>query len=126
MLIKTPDPILTGTSEVLKFPYLKFDNYGMSIFFLSPVLFLIFKTNYRDKLVKISMVTIAITLIPLLTYYGIGFKQVGYRYALDFFPFILLILIPAVKRISETSLKWLVFTGVVITWFFTLEKLAGF
>ncbi|OGD97978.1 hypothetical protein A3A49_02065, partial [Candidatus Curtissbacteria bacterium RIFCSPLOWO2_01_FULL_38_11b] len=126
MLIKSPDPIIADQPHVLQFPYLKFDNYGMSIFFLSPILFLILKTNFKDKLVKISALTVAISLVPLLTYYGIGFNQVGYRYALDFFPFLLLAITPVVKTINEKHLKILIFVGVLITWFFTIEKLAGF
>ena len=126
MLLKTPDPVLLDDSHVLKPPYLRADYYGMSIFFLSPVLFLLFKTNFKDRLVKACFLAIILMLVPLLTYYGIGARQIGYRYALDFYPFLLIPLAIAIKKIDEILLKFLVIAGVMITWFFTIEMLLGF
>lgn len=93
---------------------------------MSPVLFLLFKAKLNDKLVKTSLFTVLLTLVPILTYYGIGYKQVGYRYALDFFPFLLIPLISVVKKTSQSAIIFLIIIGVLLTWFFTFEKLAGF
>ena len=118
MLFKTPDP-------ATHFPFLRFNDYGMSVFILSPVLFLILKANFKDKLVKTSMVAILVTLIPLITYHGIGIRQIGYRYALDFAPFLLIILASAFKKADEILIYFLAILGIFITWFFTLEMLFG-
>lgn len=119
-------PKFNYLGDQLKFPYVIFNPWGMSIFILSPVLILLFKTSFKDKLVKPSILTILITSIPLVTYYGIGWMQVGYRYALDFFPFLLLILGSAVKKADPRTVKILVYAGVIITWFFLIEKISGF
>jgi len=126
MLIKTPDPVFENSSHVLKPPYIRFDPYGMSIFLMSPILFLIFLTNFKDKYVKTSLFTITVLLIPITTYYGIGYIQVGYRYALDFFPFLLVPLISVFKKTSINLIKILVILGIFISWFFTIEKIVGY
>ena len=123
MLIKTPDPVLVDNSHVLKPPYLKFDPYGMSLFFMSPILFLLFRAKLADPYVKRSLITIFGLLIPIITYYGIGYIQIGYRYALDFFPFLLLILISSAKITKITYIKILVIAGIIISWGFTLQKI---
>jgi len=86
---------------------------------------LLYLAKFKDKIVMASSATILLMLVPILTYYGIGYVQVGYRYALDFFPFVLLILMSAVKKVSLKILYPLVFFGVVITWLFTFELLFG-
>lgn len=126
MLIKTPDPIIADKSHVLKFPYLKFDHYGMSIFFMSPILLLIFLAKSRDRYVKRSLLTTFALISPIIIYYGIGFSQVGYRYSLDFYPFLIVILASALRKIKISVIKNLTILGIIISWFFTLERLSGF
>lgn len=126
MLLKTPDPILKEDYHVFKAPYLRFDDFGMSIFFMSPLLFIIFKAGTKDTYVKIAIITITILSLPIITYYGIGYKQVGFRYALDFFPFLLFLLASASKTIGISTIRTLTIIGIIITWFFTIEKLSGF
>lgn len=125
MLFAGPQPVLDGPSHILKPPYIKYEAHGLSMFFLSPILFLLFKAKLSEKIVKYSLATIAVMLVPILTYYGIGYEQVGYRYALDFFPFVFLILAPAVKTSSLKILYLLVFFGVIVTWLFTFQMLFG-
>ena len=126
MLIKTPNPVMENNSHVFKFPFLKFDPYGMSIFFLSPVLFLIFRAKLSDRLVKTSLITVSLILITLILYYGIGWRQVGYRYALDFLPFLLIPLVSAIQKVSIKTIAILTIAGIIITWFFTIEMILGY
>lgn len=126
MLFSGPLPVSKDESHTVVPPYLRFDPYGMSIFFLSPVLFLIFKTKFKEKLINASILTIIVMLIPIITYNGIGAIQVGYRFALDFFPFVLLILIPVFKDTNIKILYTLIFVGIVLVWLFTFQMLIGF
>lgn len=123
MIIKTPDPVTNPDTQTLQFPFLKADRFGMSIFFLSPILFLLFKTNFKDRFVKASLASILLILIPLVTYSGIGVNQVGFRYALDFFPLLLIPLSSAIKRVKLAQLQILTVIGVLITWFFIIQIL---
>ncbi|KKR77954.1 MAG: hypothetical protein UU23_C0006G0009 [Candidatus Curtissbacteria bacterium GW2011_GWA1_40_9] len=125
MIFKGPEAVFKDSSKELTFPYLSFNNYGLSIFFLSPILLLLHKANFKNKLIKTSTLTTFVLLIPILTYYGIGQKQVGYRYALDFFPFLFLMLTDAVKSINIKLLYLIVFWGVFFSITFTLFYISG-
>lgn len=91
MLLAAPRPVGGEDAAILAFPYLTPSPWGMGLFFTSPALLYVFRANLRDRLVQASSLAIGFTLIPILTYYGIGYVQFGYRYALDFMPFIMLI-----------------------------------
>jgi len=89
MLLRGPVPVLKdATSWTLKFPYIKSNDYGMSIFLTSPYLLSIFTNKWSifDKRTKHLIVATTISALLVLCYYGIGIEQFGYRYTLDFMP----------------------------------------
>lgn len=91
-LLATPLPVFRDSvSHVLKFPFLKANPWGMSIFLTSPYLIYLFFLKYRDKMSYILLATIVSVAIPIYLYYGIGYVQLGFRYALDFMPFLFLL-----------------------------------
>lgn len=93
LLLKPPEPIFApGGGYVLKFPYLKAEPWGMALWWTSPLFVFLFQIK-RRKYVLLGLITSAILLIPSLLYSGIGFIQYGYRYSLDFLPFLFLSLI---------------------------------
>lgn len=113
MLVKSPDPILKeGGGFILKFPYLKADPWGMAIWFTSPLFFFLIKTKKVIYSYPILITTFLI-ILPSLLYFGIGFSQFGYRYSLDFLPFLFLILIPALQPKLNWSAKSLIVIGVL-------------
>ena len=89
MLFRGPIPVLKdSTSWSLKFPYMKNNEYGMSIFLTSPYLLSIFTNKWSmfNRQTKHLIISILISGILVLCYYGIGIEQFGYRYMLDFMP----------------------------------------
>jgi len=110
----SPEPLLTQEqSFVLKFPYLKASPWGMAIWFTSP-LFLAFVYKFkRNKYSLSALISVIVILIPIILYYSIGFSQFGYRYALDFLPFLFLLLIPTLKGKLSKSDIFLIILGVV-------------
>jgi hypothetical protein len=92
-LANLPSPIFYEGSKVMKFPFFKADPWGMSIFLTSPYLFYLFSLKYKDKFSKLLWVSIIAIALPVYLYYGIGCIQFGYRYSLDFMPFLFLLLI---------------------------------
>jgi len=91
-LLRGPDPVFLPGTKVLTSPYLKPDIWGMSIILTSPIFLWIFSKRPKSKDVTFAWITIIIMLIAILGYYGIGVRQYGYRYAIDFYPFLYLIL----------------------------------
>lgn len=125
MIFRGPDPILRDQSYILKYPYLTFDSHGLSLFFLSPILLFVFKADFKKSVSRASLIAVALIGIPIITYYGIGYKQVGYRYALDLFPFVYLLVADAARKINYKLMIILVFWGVFFSLFFTFLYFTG-
>jgi hypothetical protein len=101
MLLSTPQPVsLDNISYVLKSPYIYPDNWGMSIFLTSPYLLWFFTAKW--KMFSHQLRRLLLYLIPIflavVMYYGIGVDQFGYRYAMDFFPVLFIILMQVYRR----------------------------
>ncbi len=71
-----------------EFPFLRPDGLGMSIFITSPGLLYAIKAPWREPRTWWLAGAALLVLIPTLLYYGGGWLQYGYRYALDSIPFI--------------------------------------
>jgi len=112
--IKPPEPILFyDKGFVFRFPYLKADPWGMAIWFTSP-LFLMLIFNFRkNKYFMSSLITTICIAVPIFTWYSVGFAQFGYRYALDFLPFLFLLLIPCLSPGLSKKAIALIAIGVI-------------
>jgi 4-amino-4-deoxy-L-arabinose transferase-like glycosyltransferase len=89
MLLASPEPVLRSSKTwILKFPYIKSAPNGMSIFFTSPYLLILFvqKRSSISKTVWNLLIAASLSALSLLIYFGIGRTQYGYRYSLDFLP----------------------------------------
>lgn len=69
-------------------PFLQPDGYGMSILITSPGLLYAVRAPWRESRVWWLAGAAIAVLIPTLLYYGGGWLQYGYRYALDSIPFV--------------------------------------
>jgi hypothetical protein len=74
------------------------DGLGLSIFLTSPGLLLAVLADWRARMTMALGLTALAVLIPSLLYYGGGWLQYGYRYALDSIPFVMAIVGLAVAR----------------------------
>jgi hypothetical protein len=70
------------------FPFFKPDGLGMSILLTSPGLLYAVRAPWRESRSWWLGLAALIVLIPTLLYYGGGWLQYGYRYALDSIPFV--------------------------------------
>lgn len=91
MLVSLPD-----TSD--RFPYVTPNMWSMALWFVFPAIFLIFYAPWRDRIVRASSLAIIFMLPASLFHGGVGASQFGYRYALDYMPFILLIIAVSMKK----------------------------
>jgi hypothetical protein len=93
-LFAGPLPVtFDSVSQVLIFPYLRANPWGMSLFITSPYFLYLFCLKYDDLISKQLLISIAVVASCIFTYYGIGNVQFGYRYSLDFLPFLFFLLI---------------------------------
>lgn len=86
------------------FPFLVPDGYGMSIFLTSPGLLIAVGAAWRSREARLLLAAAALVLLPTLFYYGGGWKQYGYRYALDSMPFVVALCGLAVARMGRIPL----------------------
>ena len=89
MLLGVPDVVLKyANSWVLKPPYIKNNEYGLSIFFTSPYLLHIFTHKWSTFTPQARHLLIAagVSCLFILSAFAVGKDQFGYRYSLDFLP----------------------------------------
>ena len=85
----------------LSFPFLTPDGLGMSIFLTSPGLLYAARAPWRASRTWWLGGAALVVLIPTLLYYGGGWLQYGYRYALDSIPFVWALCVMAAVRDEE-------------------------
>lgn len=87
-----------GSTYILQPPYITVSYPGVSFFIVSPIFLYLFKLRMKERIIRLSLVTMAIILCFLLPYYWPGWRQVGPRYLLDLLPFAYLVLMYSFKK----------------------------
>jgi len=94
LILGTPIPVRRdNVSTVLAFPYIVANPWGMSLFVTSPLFLYLFRLRHRDDTSLLLLLTSFVIAVPILLYYAVGYRQFGYRYALDFLPFLFYLLL---------------------------------
>jgi hypothetical protein len=114
MLLQGPLPYPSQDAAVLTFPYIKPSPWGMGLFFTSPALIYAFRAMLKEPLVQACWLGVLSVAVPIVTYYGIGFVQFGFRYALDFLPFLLLLTVRGLPDPITRTARLLVLLSVLV------------
>jgi 4-amino-4-deoxy-L-arabinose transferase-like glycosyltransferase len=93
--------LFQGPIQLNSFPYFKPNWMGLGLFFTTPAFLCIFKGPW-NKLSKFSAVAVLCIMPILITHGTAGFTQFGYRFSLDYTPFLMLL---TAKGMSE-NLGW--------------------
>lgn len=72
-------------------PYIKPDFMGMSIFITTPAFIYSFFAGFRNKVSAACWSAILPVALVSFVHGGIGWQQFGYRFAMDFYPFLLVL-----------------------------------
>jgi len=114
LLLQSPLPYPSIDAPVLEFPYIEPSPWGMGLIFVSPALFYAFRANIKDRFVQACWLAVVFIMIPVITYYGVGWVQFGYRYGLDFIPFLLLLAAIGFGQPMSKLARGLILAGVVV------------
>jgi hypothetical protein len=114
---KGPSGVFIPGTKVLTYPYLRTDGWGMSIIFTSPIFLWIFKAPHKKTAVWLSVLTSLLMLIFLLGIYTPGYFQYGYRYALDFYPFLFVALAYAAATEFSLTMKIVILTSFLFNYY---------
>jgi hypothetical protein len=98
-------------------PFVFMDGWGLSMLISSPVLLLLIKAPWRDKIVLAMALGALLVAVPSLLYYNTGYLQAGYRYALDFLPMLFVPVIAATRGKLTWMAACLVAFSVVMGFF---------
>ena len=110
--------------RIAEFPYFQPDGLGMSIFITSPGLLYAVRAPWRASRTWWLAGAALLVLIPTLLYYGGGWLQYGYRYALDSIPFVWALGVLAAAAATERRASFGI-GGAVIGWGWRLLILLG-
>ena len=70
-----------------EFPYFEPSFMGLALFFTTPAFLYMFRARLGDRLCLAALAALVLTALPIVTYGVTGFLQFGYRFSLDFLPF---------------------------------------
>jgi hypothetical protein len=90
------------------------DGIGLTILFTSPGLIFAWRADRSDAIVRAAALTALLILIPNLLYYGGGYRQIGFRYLLDSWPFLLVTIASATRRGMPNGWKAFIAFGVAV------------
>jgi hypothetical protein len=97
-----------------RFPYLLPRTSGLALTFTTPASVFALRAKIRNPKVLGSWVSILSMFLFLMCYFSNGADQFGYRYGLDFFPFLFLLISQGVKNPLNTRDKSLIIIGVLV------------
>ena len=120
LFLKMPDAIYVPESKtnIMRFPYIRVDGSGLSIFFTSTIFVWILFSRWKIPIVKFAAITCLVAIFAISGSFTTGGWHYGYRYAIDFYPMLFIILLHSFKK--NVSYKFLVvaLVGFLINLYF--------
>jgi energy-coupling factor transporter transmembrane protein EcfT len=101
LILRAPTPVLANNNSwSLKAPWIDNNNLGVSVFITSPWLLYLFTKRWikYPKEAKYLVIASMVGLLLVLSYFGDGADQLGYRYTLDFMPGLFLALMMLYRK----------------------------
>lgn len=95
-------------------PYIIPSVYIMALWFVMPAVLLIFFARFKTKLVTVALVTSILISLPGLTHGNNGSTQFGYRFALDFMPYLLFLIASGLQNQFKWWAKLLIILSILI------------
>jgi hypothetical protein len=126
LLLAGPQPYPGFSAPALEFPYLYPSPWGLSIFLTTPAFVYAFAANWHERLVRASWLAVGLVLLPLMFYYGNGWVQFGYRYALDFYPFLFILTALGIAKNFDRRTRVLILVSVLINLWGALWEVLGY
>ena len=118
--------LLMPPEILIKFPFIKPSPYGLSILITSPLFIYALRANWQEKLTKACWIAIFLTSIPIFLHFSQGWVQFGYRFILDFAPFLLILTALGMKnKITPFRIFLVLFSIGVNLWGIYWGKVLG-
>ncbi|MGB6882131.1 MAG: hypothetical protein WBD86_02430 [Microgenomates group bacterium] len=106
---------LMGPKFLSHFPYIQPSWAGMAIWITTPAFIFALKAPLKEMVVKLSWLSIFLIFLVVGVHGGTGFAQFGYRFAVDFYPFLIFLTIKGVVKTKPKSIHWvLLLMGILV------------
>jgi hypothetical protein len=86
---------------------------GVSVILMSPFLIYLFVRQRWERIDTLIAINTLVIIVVLLAFRSTGFRQAGYRFSLDFMPFVFWLLMRSRDRLT-VGFKALVFIATII------------
>jgi hypothetical protein len=104
---------LAGYDRIGHFPiYLVPSKFGLSMLLVSPAILTSAWAGFRDRTAQIMWIAAVLVAVPVFLYYGGGYVQYGFRYSLDFTPFLVALMAMGSRRWIGWPERILIIAGV--------------
>ena len=90
-----------------EFPFIIPSWAGLSIWITTPAFLYSFFSDIKEKVVQISWFVIALISLVIFSHGTTGFAQFGYRFAVDFYPFLIFLTIKGVAKGKLQKHHWI-------------------
>ena len=94
-------------------PYFQVTKHGLSLLFTTPVLFLLARPATKHPLMLVCWLTVAAAAIPGLLYQNTGWEQFGYRFAIDYLPYLFILLALGGRPLTKKVKAVIIFAIIV-------------
>jgi hypothetical protein len=99
------------------FPFLKPLPDGMSILLTTPAVFYVLKAKYNESVNLWALLAMVGIMVPIVVWFSTGWVQFGFRYALDFMPFALVLIASGTgEKVSKTLIALVAISVAVNLW----------
>ncbi len=90
--------------KILKVPpYIEPSWAGLAIWITTPAFIFSLRAPIKEKLTRFLWISVLLTFLTVSMHGGTGWAQFGYRFAVDFYPFLFLLVI---KSVAKTGVRW--------------------
>ena len=86
-----------------RFPFFKPSLGGLAIWFTTPAFIYSLSAKIKERVVQFSWLSILLISLIIFSHGSTGFAQFGYRFAVDFYPFLIFL---TIKGVAKTGLRW--------------------
>jgi hypothetical protein len=97
-------------------PWFQISGHGLAMWITTPVLFLLIWPRDKPAIHRALWLTVALVAIPSLFYMNSGWVQFGYRFSLDYFVFLIMLLAIGGRPLNALA-KTLIVIGIVVNLF---------
>lgn len=109
--------LLMPPQYVSDFPFFKPSPEGMSILLTTPAVLYAVKAKFSEPANRWLLLSMVGILVPTILWFSTGWVQFGYRYSLDFMPFLLVLIVAGMgKTITKKMIVLLVISVAVNLW----------